>query len=700
MTRLLALLLASVAAEPYTQPKAALRYTTSWVGNTFSGGTSWVQNNVDSLQVLADGTLVVGSFWDEAGREVGLYKDGRVVGQLPDTHMRGGFAAAASDKYIFYVHTCAREDQPEVKAGEAPRTRTICEFGVSRYTRAGKHSPFPGGVTRFKNMKSFRQAPDDHSLIPRGVTTDGKLVYVADTALDTIKVIDVETMSLIREFPAKRPEALCLDRHGDLWAVSDTRRVTRFGPDGKVKTESLTLPEGAVPNGLGLDGQGRLLICDNGPRQQVHVFDIKQESMPLVDSLGEKGGMFAGPEPGKVGPWRFAGPKGAGVDTAGNLYVACSLPRGGTVLRAFSPEKGLKWELLGLEFVDVADVDTTSDGRRLYSADEQYDFDPKGFPGLDWKWVAHTLDPFRYPDDLRLHVPVLQCGTSVRTLGGKTFLCQRGMWQGVLGIYRIDGSLAVPSVVLASGPLKAEHGNWKPPGQPRSGRYFWHDTNGDGQMGPGEYTPTTGPDREYWASNVDDSGDIWQGGRDTGIWRWRFLGLDEHSNPRYAPEPEHQRMPEPLTDLLRTEYIPASDTMYLTGQTKDRPISGGEWGLAGTVVLRFDDWSKTPKLRYQIDLPYESGKRFMSSFALSGDLALAVDCKTAEVFVYDNRDGRHLGSLQPGPEVHRETGWVDFRDALRATRLRDGNYLVTVEEDWKGKSLVYRLEDPLRGAVR
>ena len=85
-----------------------LRYTTSWVGNSFGGGPEWVQNAAESLQVLADGTLVVGSFWDEAGHEVGLYKGGRVVGALADTHMRGGFAVAATDKYLFYAHTCAR----------------------------------------------------------------------------------------------------------------------------------------------------------------------------------------------------------------------------------------------------------------------------------------------------------------------------------------------------------------------------------------------------------------------------------------------------------------------------------------------------------------------------------------------------------------------------------------------------------------
>ena len=122
-------------------------------------------------------------------------------------------------------------------------------------------------------------------------------------------------------------------------------------------------------------------MCDNGPSQQVHVFDIQRVPPKLVESLGEKGGMFAGPEPGKSGPWRFAGPTGAGCDSAGNLYVSCNVPRGGTVLRAFSPTRELPWELLGLEFVDVADADPASDGRDVFTADERYQFDADAAQG-------------------------------------------------------------------------------------------------------------------------------------------------------------------------------------------------------------------------------------------------------------------------------------------------------------------------------
>ena len=675
-----------------------LSYSTAWVGNSFGGGPRWVQNGAESLCVTPDGTMIVGSFWDEAGREVGFYKDGDVVGQLADTHMRAGFPVAADDKYVYYAHTCALENQPEARAGEAQREKPTCRFGVSRYTRDGKHAPFPGGSTRFKNMLAPREAPDNHALIPRGLALAGGTLYVADTAFDSIKVVAAETMTVAREFAVPKPGKLAVDKAGNLWVACDGgKRVACYSPEGAELVKALALPEGAVANGLGLDRDGRLLVCDNGPLQQIHAFDVTKTPPSLVESLGEKGGMFGGPRPGSVGPWRFAGPSGVGVDAKGNLYVSCNVPRGGTVLREFSPDRKLLWELLGLEFVDVADADPASDGRDVFTADDRYAFDPDAPADNAWRWVAHTLDPFRFPDDLRLHMPALQCATSLRVLGGKRFLCQRGMWQGQLGLYRIDGDLAAPAALMSAGPIKADDG-WSPPGQPASGRWLWRDADGDGKMGPDEYAKTEGPEGEFWASSVDAAGDLWQGGRESGIWRWRFLGLDEHGNPNHDPKPEHRPMPAPLTDLLRVDYDPTADAMYLSGQAKDRPLSGGEWGTAGTVLLRFDDWSKTPRLRYRIDFPYVAEKTFMESTAFAGALIFAVDCKGAEVLVYDARDGRRLGAMRPGPEVHGESGWVDFRDAIRAVRRANGDYLVFVEEDFKGKSIVYKLRDPLRAA--
>ncbi len=154
-------------------------------------------------------------------------------------------------------------------------------------------------------------------------------------------------------------------------------------------------------------------------------------------------------------------------------------------------------------------------------------------------------------------------------------------------------------------------------------------------------------------------------------------------------------MPAPFTELLRTEYEPASDVMWLTGQTADNPSQAAN-GEQPERSSRDSTLVQGPsEATVSLDLPYKAGERFMVSFCVAGDLFFTVDCKSANVFVYDKETGRHLGTLAPGPEVHRESGWVDFRDALRATRLDDGSYLIFVEEDFEGENHRLSLARPV-----
>jgi hypothetical protein len=77
-------------------------YQTSWVGNTFSGAGSsgkgrWIQNMIASIDVTPDGTVMAASSWDEAGRCIGLYRDGQPNENDPDDEMilECGLAAEA-----------------------------------------------------------------------------------------------------------------------------------------------------------------------------------------------------------------------------------------------------------------------------------------------------------------------------------------------------------------------------------------------------------------------------------------------------------------------------------------------------------------------------------------------------------------------------------------------------------------------------
>ena len=89
----------SHAAEPAELPPlVAGKLEWNWVGNSHaefeddkpSGTGRWVQNFLDEMEVTPDGTVIAGCFWDEGGRCLGLYKDGRPANQAPGKNNRGG----------------------------------------------------------------------------------------------------------------------------------------------------------------------------------------------------------------------------------------------------------------------------------------------------------------------------------------------------------------------------------------------------------------------------------------------------------------------------------------------------------------------------------------------------------------------------------------------------------------------------------
>jgi len=704
MLRLLPSTIVVALALAGTVDAQTLPYSTTWLGNSFGGGPKWVQNFVDGMYVAPDGTVYTASGWDEAGREFGIYKNGDVVGHCADTHgwgTGGGQAVTATDKYILIGHSHGNEGG-HLKGEQYPPAGFEW-YGISRRDKRGSPAPFPGGRGRFGDMLVLHEVDTKTNAQVRGLAADSKgRLFVSDAHAGEIRVYDIETMALLSSFPLARPGRIALDTGGTLWVIQGAEepagapRIVGYSPEGRALPQQITFSRGVVPTALCIDSKGRLLVTDNGPAQQVLIYTSIQTAPKLSGTFGERGGLYGGKTPGRAGPLRLSGPTGVGTDDAGNLYVGCNQPAGGTILRAFTPQGKVLWELLGLEFVDGADTDPASDGADVFTTECRYTLDwSKPGAGKQWTWRAQTLDPFRFPNDPRLHEGHHGlCGALFRRLQARPFLVVRGMFQHMLAIYKLEGETAVPSVVFAKGPYQVD--GWQPPGQPEKSRWMWRDLNGDGQFEAREFLDADGvADPESWAWWVDENGGIWQGNQDgpDPIRYYPLQGLDNRGNPVYSRATSKTfALPAPMNHLLRLEYWPATDTMFLTGHTTDRPKTGGEWGCVGTEVLRFDNWSKgnrTP--RWRVALPYDpSANVWVKAFCTAGDAAFAVECQSAQVHVYDANTGAKLGELTPGLEVAKESGWVDFPDAIRAYRRQSGEYLVFVEEDWKGKIIVYR----------
>ena len=661
-------------------------YKTSWIGNTFGGGSKWVQIQISGMYVMNDGTVYTNSVWDEAGREAGIYKDGDAIGKASTLHgwgRTGGDAVTANSKYLYIAMMQRSIDRMVIQDYPPSKTNWYC---VRRYNLSGEPAPFAGGRGYDGSMLIVSTSSP-----VTGLANASNELYVSDSAANRIRVYDAETMAELRSWSVERPQQMAVDSQGDLWIIqgkdaTNSPKILNYSKTGTLLSKKIT--DVVDPTSLAIDNQGRLLVAENGPRQQVLIYNISRIPT-LIGTFGDEGGIYSG-TPGEVGQLKLNGLTGVGTDATGNIYVSNDgFGSSGTDLRKFSRFGELQWQLLGLQFVDNADADPATDGVDVFTKHEHFIMDYSKGSGQESSYKAYTVDKFRYPDDPRLHNEDHSAASVfVRRIEGKRFLYLTGMYAKQLSVYRMKGEIAVPSAIFAR-----EHSTW-PTNQPATGSWLWRDKNGDGSIQSDEYESLGAADGSIWGWEVDSKGDIWQTSESGLIRHYRYQGLDAYGSPNYiGSASEVIPMPTPFNKLERIKYFPDTDVMYLGGYTIDRPHAGEEWGIVGTEIVRYDNWSKSRKVRWRVTLPYNPSANpilIIKAMDVVGDKVFAVTSRTAEVYVYDTETGASLTTLSPGPEVAGESGWIDIPYALRAYRRSNGEYVVFVEEDAKAKVIMYR----------
>jgi hypothetical protein len=429
------------------------------------------------------------------------------------------------------------------------------------------------------------------------------------------------------------------------------------------------------------------MVADDGPDQQVKTFSV--EGTPKqVATLGVRGGILAGGR-GQVGPLRFNDIRGVGADAKGNVYVCCNGNGLGMVLESYAPSGKRNWQLMGLEFVDVGDLDPGSDAD-LYTQDSHYRMDwsqPGG--GKEWRYVGYTMDRWRYPNDPRYgHAQF--ASTWARRIGGKLFLFGVDMYSHHLLVYRKGtDELFVPSGIIVNAPFQG----W-PPHQPEKDAWIWRDLNGNGDFDEGEFQAGAVKLNGGWGWWVDAKGDVWHTNGESEIVHLPLKGIDGKGNPVYDyAKSTIVARPAPLTQLERIEYYPATDTMYLSGYSAEQANTKGNWKTIGKVLCRYDHWSEGPVKTWEVHPPFEEEQERAANFGtpvamwVEGDYVFIVYLKTAEVRVLSAKTGEYVGTMRPGKD---RSGWVDIPYAINVHRRGDGEYVVLVEEDWKAKGTVYR----------
>lgn len=349
----------------------------------------------------------------------------------------------------------------------------------------------------------------------------------------------------------------------------------------------------------------------------------------------------------------------------------------------------------GLLFVDGAWIDPARPNS-VYTGNKRFELDLSKPAGREWTYAGFLSKRFRYPDDPVFRTDQWPGMPMARRLDGRTFLYLTDMYADHLKIYRFDpkrdGEIAIPSGLLAGRARPVD----KVPNKPPGGEWIWRDANGNGRFDDGEFEMnTTGKGKAGgWGWWVDTNGDIWRTSDVRGIHRFRYGGLDKAGNPIYAySKLTTYPVPQPFTALRRSMYEPQTDTLYVSGYTADAMPQAGINKEVGRVLVRYDKWSTgAPVVRYTIALPWQPDAKpilTLIGITVEGRYLFAVE-PVGKIHVYDKETGREVGVMSPGPEVGRASGWVDVPFGISAAKRANGEYLVFVEEDARGKVLMYR----------
>ncbi len=691
----------------------------SWVGNDWAGHPDWVLQDVDDLYVTPQGDVFTHVGWEEGGGNVMCFdRDGAWHGAAMHTHgwgYGGGEAVTANANYVFIAQHVENE-RGHLADAETWPAKGLRWWGVSRRPRADFRTgaPFEGGKggkgdTLKQSFKVVVEAPEGTEETIRGLCATEAELFVAVKREGVIRVYDAETMAEKRAWHVPRPDRMSLDGHGTLWVLltpedEKTGAWTLVGSDAEGKEKArLTFGAAVRPGDLAVDAKGRLLVSDTGESQQILLVDGLAEGKPRVcGTFGEPQGIFGGPVAGRAGERRFNRPSGVGCDAAGNLYVANRGGTGGgsTALESYAPDGTMRWRRCGLFFVDLADLDADTE-RCVYSKEERFDFDVSRPAGKQAAYAAYTVNPWKYPDDPRIHI--WSANAWFLRVREVPLLFVSNMGENIVQAFRFspatDGETAIPAALFSKGNVRVQTKEGWPRGQPQAGAWCWTDRNGDGAIQTNEYevVGAAGGGCVF----VDGEATIWRVNKDAASGA-PFSGLNPHGAPQWDwAKARAVARPSELSELRRFKVDAARDLVAFGGDAGADKHQ--HWKPMGPAVAVYRNVLKgSPEKLWSAVLPYGKGSKGHESaepmsFEIAGDYLFV--CYTrglkdeginwAFVKVYGLADGSFVGNLVPERSTG-ELGLLDLEDALRVRRLRDGSYLLFLEDDYKAKSVVIR----------
>lgn len=720
----------SAAAEYFPNPcycGQLTDYKQSWIANSGGVPATHVPHSMRALYVHPDGRAVTICEWDEGGTNIGVFKDNAIV-CVPKNSGTGsygrnsGAALAMDDRYIYQLmrfngRSGANSNMNSNGLPQFPPANNDIEWQVVNLYDAetGNESRFDRGYGPGGNMMIIATQADR---CPKGIAVTDKYLVASlprnskdEYSTDSLMIYDKTNLNgvAIRRFKIEKAGYIYADRKGYVWILQDKKIVPVNLSTGAILERAVvTLPADADIKSFSIDtrsGRERLLLANSGKDMNVLIYTNIYAAPTLTSTFGVTGGIFStadGYKRGQMGPLRFEGPTGVGVDNDGNIYVSnMFVGSTGATLHAYKEATGeLLWKQEGLVFTATADFDNTLPNR-VYCPERIYDIDySKSECRID-HLVATTVDPFNFPGDLRLEPnppSPIKTGVFKRKIKGTDYLFVGNMYSTTLAGYRFDpekwGYIAVPFMKIMADKLS-----------------FWYDANADGQPDDKE-TVITSANGGTFSQYVDSEGTIWMAdrsqvaGKKAFLRRWRVLPELKNGFIQYGPE-EICELPSYITDISRVLYDPEKDELILGGYTTSRPWTNPKlWGQVGTTILIYDNATKkladnapdlwTPKV--QIDLPFDikgdDGRNTgedIKGMMFTENYIYGQQQQGGVINVYSRHDGDYLGNISPTAVVQRQSGWTDFTFAMNARENADGTTEILAEENAFAKVVHYKL---------
>jgi hypothetical protein len=616
---------ALVAAET---PAIPVPGTVVWssIGNSIDarGGmrnAEWVQQMVDEVEVSPEGTLMATSWWDEQGRVIGLYnKAGRthraVIGQY---NRKGG-------------HNCWGYGTAN-KSAAMDGARFYC---VNANNQLLRFDWKPGDVDSHNYRDQFEVGKES---VGMGALNGVVVIVYADGSIERRLDSDLGTVTVTASVPKATDAAVAAD--GSVWLVVDGAVVEY---DAQLKPTGRKVPETLPQWSVNVAPDGRLVVCDNNPRQQVRLYKAGAKGAVTLDSVIGQAGGFAAGTPGQPAPDKFAGLRGANLDAEGNLFVAMCFAEdseGSCILRSFTPKGDQRWELLGLPFNERMALEP-GPGNTIRAvgkvANLLVDPDTRA-----WSVESFTYDTSGALDPDRLK----RCGVQVRTINGQKF----SFTDHMVG----DKGYAIFA---------------QPKGVGFAPRV--------GEVG--------GDVADSWTWSLDSAANLWSVAPDRTI-RMTPVGSLVAGCPTYdAAKATSWPVPEGWGEICRIQYVPATDSLYIAGYPAG--TASKNWGLIGSALARYDGWTAGKPVRAWMNttLPEDNEGYPPKSIEICGDYAFTVGTRErsgcrAVVEAISTTTGKSVGSLIPAKDVGNGSGWIDIRTGITALKTRDGRYHLAIEDN-------------------